>query len=200
MTFKSFFLETLSIFLGDVFAVGFVALIGYVFWYLLKYPGFSVGASWSFEGWNVKQMGRFPNESDSGPMKFTPNISVTSYDPNVKKLIHSVWVRERADVFNPGDILGKRDLLQDGVLPEWRTTGGDLLKLSGPVITCKASEFHKVVNTPIFIETSDGIYYKATSVGNNPKGILKFRYQCRNAFHRVRLQLFSLKSYIRKRF
>jgi len=200
MTLKSFLLDTLSIFLGDVFAVGFVGLIGYAFWYLVKYPGFTVGASWSFDGWNVKKMGRFPDESDSGPMKCTPNVSVTSYDPSVKKLIHSVWVRERADVYNPGEVLGHRDLFQEGVLPELRTTGGDLLRLAGPAIDCKASEFHTVVNTPIFIETSDGSFYKAFSVGNNPKGILKFRIQCRNAFHRVRLQLFSLKSYIRKRF
>lgn len=200
MTLKYFFLETLSIFLGDVLAVGFVALLGYVFWYVLKYPGFTVGASWSFEGWDMKKMGRFPNEADSGPMKCTPNLSVTSYDTSVKKLIHSVWVRERADVFNPGELLGHRDLFREGVLPELRTTGGDLLTFPGPAISCNASDFHKVVNTPIFIENSDGSFFKALSVGNNPKGILKFRYQCRNAFHRVRLQLFSLKSYIRKRF
>jgi hypothetical protein len=103
-------------------------------------------------------MGRLPNDSDSGTMEFTPSIAVTSYDVGVKKVIHSVWVRERTDVFNPGTILGHRDLQQAGIPSEER-----LLKFQGPKITHPTSKFHEVVTYPIFIETSDGAFYKAES-------------------------------------
>jgi hypothetical protein len=145
-------------------------------------------------------MGRLPNDSDSGTMEFTPSIAVTSYDVGVKKVIHSVWVRERTDVFNPGTILGHRDLQQAGIPSEERTTGGDLLKFQGPKITHPTSKFHEVVTYPIFIETSDGAFYKAGSVGNSPTGLIRFRYRCRNAVHKIRQQLFSLKSYIGRHF
>jgi hypothetical protein len=105
MTFHQFLLETLAIFVGDVLATAFIALMAYLTWYLFKYPSFRVGASWTFTGWNVKQMGRFPNASDSVPMTFTPSIGITSYDTSVRKLIHSVWVRQRADVYDPGTVL-----------------------------------------------------------------------------------------------
>jgi hypothetical protein len=200
MTLRSFLLETLAIFLGDVLAVGFIALASSWYWRVVKYPGFRVGASWSFTGWDHKRMGRFPTASDSVPMTFTPNVSVTSYDVGVKKVIHSVWVRERADVYDPGTILGHRDLQQTGIPPEERTTGGDLLKFHGPTIACPASKFHEVVNYPVFIETSDGTVYKAESVGNQPTGIIRLRYRYRNARHKIKQQLFSLRGYIRRRF
>jgi hypothetical protein len=199
MTFHQFLLETVAIFVGDVLASAFIALMVYLAWYLLKYPGFRIGASWNFTGWNVKQMGRFPNASDSVPMTFTPSIGITSYDTTIKKLIHSVWVRQRADPQDPGNILGHRDLQQDGVLPEHRTTGGDLVRLVGPTISCTASRFQEVVSYPVFIETSDGAFYKAESVGNAPEGLTGFRYRCRNALYKVRRQVFSFKSFLRER-
>jgi hypothetical protein len=200
MTPRQFWLETLTIFLGDVFATAFVGLAAYGDWYLLKYPGFRVGASWSYTGWNVQQMGRFPNASDTGPMEFTPNVSITSYDTGVKKIIHSVWVRERADVYNPGTILGHRDLQRDGVLPERRTTGADVLNIQGPHITAPASRFQEVVNFPVFVQTSDGTFYKAVSVGNLPTGVLRLRHRSKNALYKFKQQLFSLNNYIRQRF
>jgi hypothetical protein len=201
MTPRQFWLETLTIFLGDVLATAFVGTVAYLVWYLLKYPGFRVGAGWSFTGWNVQQMGRFPNASDSGTtMEFTPNVGVNSYDTHVKKVIHSIWVRERADVYNPGNILGHRNLQQDGVPQEERTTGGDLLNLHGPRIVRPASKFHEVVNCPVFIQTSDGTFYKAVSVGNLPTGVLRLRDRSKNALYKFRQQLFSLRDYIRQRF
>jgi hypothetical protein len=77
--------------------------------------------------------------------------------------------------------------------------GGDLLKLHGPTISCHASQFHEVVNYPVFIETSDGAFYKAESVGNNPEGLTRFRYRCKNALNKVRRQVFSFKNFIRER-
>ena len=88
-----FWQETLSIFLGDVLATIFVAGSAYVLWYLLKYPGFRVGANWTFVGWDAQKMGRLPNESDTGALTLVPNISVTSHDMNVKKVIAAVWAR-----------------------------------------------------------------------------------------------------------
>jgi len=200
MTARDFFLETLAIFIGDVLAVGFVSFLGYCAWRVLKYPGFRVGASWSFKGWDLRAMGRLPTGTDADPMEFTPEISIVSYEAGVKKIIHSIWVRERADVLNPGTILGYRDLKRAGVDIDARTTGGDLLNLQGPMISAPASKFHEVINFPIFIETSDGAYYKAQSAGNLPTGSIKFRYRWRDALHRVRQQFFDLRNYLRKRF
>jgi hypothetical protein len=188
MTSHTFFLETLAIFLGDVFATAFIAVFLFGVWYLKKYPGypgFYVGANWNFKGWDFNKMGRFPNASDSGVMEFTPNVCVISRDAGVRKVIHSVWVRERADVNNPGAVLGHRDLKKDGVAPEARTTGGDLLAFQGPKIVCSASEMNKIINFPIFIETSDGIFYQAVSGGNKPPS-------------GIRHLLFSLGDYIQK--
>jgi hypothetical protein len=86
MTFHQFLVETLAIFVGDVLATAFIALVVYLVWYLFKYPSFRVGASWTFTGWDVKQMGRFPNPSDSAPMTFTPSIGITSYDTSIKEV------------------------------------------------------------------------------------------------------------------
>jgi hypothetical protein len=52
-----FWLETLSIFLGDVLATLFIGTATYVLWYLLKYPGFRVGANWSYGGTAAKPVG-----------------------------------------------------------------------------------------------------------------------------------------------
>jgi hypothetical protein len=173
----SFWRETLSIFVGDVLASVFVAGGAYFLWYLLKYPGFRVGANWSFSGWDVAKMGRLPNGSDNVSMSIMPNISVVSRDPTVRKIVASVWVRERADVHNPGMVHGVRHLQRDGVPPELRTTGGDLLAFYGPSIQCNANKFEQISNCPIFIETTDGEYFQAQSPGNTPKRLAKLRYR-----------------------
>jgi|SRR5580704_6875394 hypothetical protein len=170
-------METLSIFLGDVFATGFIAGGAYILWYLLKYPGFRIGANWSYSGWNLEKMRRLPNDSDNNVnMDLMPNVSVVSRDSTVKKIIVSVWVRERADAHDPGVIHGVRHLQREGVPADIRTAGGDVLSLAGPTIKCDASKFQQIFNCPIFIQTSDGEYHKAQSPGNNPKGIVRLRY------------------------
>lgn len=182
-TSSSFWLETLSIFLGDVFAVFFLSAAALIFGYVMKYPGFRVGANWTFTGWDFQKMGRFPGESDEGSMGIMPNISVTSRDMAIKKVIIGVWVRERADVNNPGKIAGHLDLKQAGMPVEARTTGGDVLNLPGPQITCQARDFPRFINIPIFIQTSDGEFHQAQSPGNPLKGLRKLRYQCQDLFY-----------------
>ena len=108
-------------------------------------------------------MGRLPNESDTEKLVLMPNISVISYDVKVKKVISAVWVRERADVNDPGEILEHRDLQREGVPVETRTTGGELLSLNGPRIDCVASVFQRVSSFLIFVRTSDGEFYRAES-------------------------------------
>jgi hypothetical protein len=80
-----FWLETFSIFLGDVLATIVIAVSASILWYVLKYPGFRVGANWTYIGWDMRKMGRFPNDSDTGTLKLMPNISVTSRDMGVRK-------------------------------------------------------------------------------------------------------------------
>jgi hypothetical protein len=199
MTFRQFLVETLAIFVGDVLASTFIASIAYLAWRVLKYPGFRVGTSWAWEGWNVQQMGRFPTASDSGPVLLRPQISITSYETSVKRVIHSVWVRQHADPQNPGTILGHRDPQRDGVAVERRTTGADPLHIIGPEISADASRFREIVNCPVFVQTSDGAFYKAESAGNMAEGLTHFRYRAKNALYRVRRQFSSLLGFIRER-
>lgn len=199
MTFQSFIFQALANFVGSFLAAVSIAFLGYLFWRILRYPGFRVGASWTFEGWSVQAMGRFPNESDSSPMRFKPNINVTSYDDSVKKVIHTVWVRERADVFDPGKIWGQRNLQRDDIGTELRTTGGDPVILDGPIISAPASQFHAIVNCPVFVQTSDGNFYKAESIGNTATGITRFRYRCKNALYEAKRQYVGIKKLIRQK-
>jgi hypothetical protein len=173
----SFWKETLSIFVGDVLATIFIAIGAYVLWYLVKYPGFRVGANWTFIGWDFQKMGRLPTKSDTGDLKLMPNISVTSRDMSVKKVIASVWVRERADPNNTGKIYGVLHLTRTPMPAELRTTGGDVLRLTGPLIPCSPGEFEKVFNCPIWVQTSVGQFYQAESPGNESRGIVKIRYK-----------------------
>lgn len=184
-----FWSETLSIFLGDVLATVFIGASAYVLWYILKYPGFRVGANWSYVGWDVHKMGRLPNESDTGTLQLMPNISVTSRDMTVKKVIVAVWVRERVDVRDPGTIHGMLDLKKAGVPIEVRTTGGDFLSLAGPTISCEASKFQQIFNCPIFVQTSDGEFYQAESPGNRAKGIVKLRYEIQTFLHAAKQRI-----------
>lgn len=194
-----FLSEILAIFIGDVLATIFIGLSGYLAWRVLRHPGFRVGASWSWKGWDMKTKGRFPAASDNDPMELRAHVGITSYDPDVKRIVHSVWIRQRADVSDPGTILGHRNLQREGIPQEERTTGGDPLQIDGPTIVCPASKFHEVVNCPIFVQTSDGTFYNAESVGNNPEGIIRLRYRYRNALHRARQQFFSMNNCIRRR-
>ena len=178
-----FWPETFSIFLGDVLATIFIAGGAYVLWYILKYPGFRVGANWTYTGWDAQKMGRLPKETDTGELVLMPNISVTSRDMTIKKVITSVWVRERADLSDPGEIYGVLHLSQAGIPVEVRTTGGDLLRLTGPRIICQASKFQRIFLCPIFIQTSDGEFYQAESPGNMPKGITRLRYGMQKFLH-----------------
>lgn len=182
----SFGWETFSIFLGDVCAAIFLSIGAYGIWYLLKYPGFQVGANWTYTGWDAARIGRLPNQSDTGNMVLMPNVSVVSRDINVKKVISAVWVRQRADVADPGEILGHIDLQQAAVPVEVRTTGGDLVRLAGPRIECSAKDFRRITSFPVFIQTSDGEFYQATSPGNEPKGVAKLRLQTQKAVYEVR--------------
>ncbi|MGC1416127.1 MAG: hypothetical protein WA817_12640 [Candidatus Acidiferrum sp.] len=191
-----FWLETLSIFLGDVLATIFIGAGAYVLWYILKYPGFRVGANWTYTGWDIQKMGRLPNESDTGSLVLMPNISVTSRDMTIKKVITSVWVRERADLNDPGEIHGVLHLNRAGIPVEVRTTGGDLLTLAGPRITCPASNFQRIFHYPIFIQTSDDEFYKAESPGNMPTGIVKFRYEIQKFVHSAKQRILRKLSWV----
>jgi len=175
-----FWLETFSIFLGDVLASIFIASAAYFLWYILKYPGFRVGANWTYTGWDANKMGRLPNDSDTGVIQLMPNVSVVSLDMSMRKIIVAVWVRERKDLHDPGEIHGMLDLKRSGMPAEVRTTGGDVLSLPGPTIQCEASKFGRIFNCPIFIQTSDGEYYQAESPGNAAKGIVRLRYWAQN--------------------
>ncbi len=188
-----FWLETFAIFLGDVLASIFIAIGAYALWYILKYPGFRIGANWSYTGWDMQKMGRLPNESDNENLELMPNISVTSRDMTIKKVIVAVWVRQRADVINPGEIHGVLHLNQAGIPLEVRTTGGDVLNLPGPRIPCQASKFRRIVNCPVFIQTSDGEFYQAESPGNVPKGIIKLRHEVQRSLHAAKQWLRKLR-------
>jgi hypothetical protein len=185
----SFWQETLSIFLGDVFAAIFLSIGAYIIWYLLKYPGFYVGANWTYVGWDATKMGRLPNESDTGSLTLMPNISVVSRDMNIRKVISDVWVRQRADAADPGEILGHINLQRAGIPAEVRTTGGDLLSLRGPTIQCLTKDFRRITYFPVFIETSDGEFYQATSPGNEPKGVARLRQQSQKVVYEAKRRI-----------
>lgn len=184
-----FWSETFSIFVGDVLATLFVGGGAYILWYIVKYPGFRVGANWTFIGWDFRKMGRLPNDTDTGDLELMPNVSVTSRDMSVKKVITAVWVRERADVNDPGQIHGVLHLNQTGMHVDSRTTGGDLLSFPGPKIACQMKEFQSIFNCPIFIQTSDGEFYQAESPGNMPKGVAKFRYKVQKIVYAAKQRL-----------
>jgi hypothetical protein len=124
-------------------------------------------------------------------MEFMPNVSVKSRDVGIKKIVLAVWVRERPDPIDPGETLGKHDLQAAGVPPEARTTGGDLLKFPGPRITYPKAKFQRIINFPIFIQTSDGEFFQAQSPGNQPKGIAKLRFSVQDFVDGVRRRIFS---------
>jgi hypothetical protein len=185
----SFLGETFSIFLGDVCAAIFLSIGAYLLWYLLKYPGFQVGAEWTLAGWDASKMGRFPNDSDTGQVVLMPNVSVVTRDTNVQKIISAVRVCERADITDPGEILGHIDLQRDPMPVEHRTTGGDLVRLAGPRIECAAKDFRRITSFPVFIQTSDGEFYQATSPGNEPKGIVRLRLQIQKVVYEVKQRI-----------
>jgi hypothetical protein len=184
-----FWPEMWAIFVGDVLAVLFVTGTTSFLWYLVKYPGFRVGANWIPIGWDIQEMKRLPNESDAGNFGLMPNISVTSYDMNVKKVITVVRVTERADPSDPGEIHGVL-YLSETMTVDARTTGGvGLLKLTGPRIMCQGGKFRQIFHSPIFIETSDGEFYQAESPGNAVKGIAKLRQDIQKIFYSAKQRI-----------
>jgi hypothetical protein len=83
------------------------------------------------------------------------------------------------------------DLKQTGMEANIRTTGGDLLSLRGPTIQCPANKFHRIFDCPVFIQTSDGVFYQAESPGNEAKGIVKIRYDLQNVFYAAKKWLLA---------
>src|ERR1700691_1252795 len=60
-----------------------------------------IGANWTWDGLT---------RNDPNHMILHPNVSVTSHRNAPKLIVHSVWVRERKDINNPGKIYGRLDL------------------------------------------------------------------------------------------
>jgi hypothetical protein len=131
-----------------------------------------IGANWSWEG-TVR--------NDPTRMTVYPNIVVTSHQNAPKLILNSIWVRERKDIFNPGQIYGHLDLTKAATV-EHRTTGGDPLHFTGPRIECKnlTVEVAKVMRCPIWIQTSDNQWFKAQSPGNVSSHWLKRLWPWRN--------------------
>ena len=124
-----------------------------------------IGANWSWEG-TVR--------NDPTHMILYPNVGIISHKNAPKLIVNSIWVRERKDISNPGQIYGRLDLTPL-FLPNQRTTGGDPLNFNGPKIKCKnlTVEAAKVMRCPIWIQTSDNQWFKAQSPGNAPSHWLK---------------------------
>jgi|SRR5580658_1332892 hypothetical protein len=148
--------------LGLSVAVVSTALIGSVVWLyraLGQSTALRVGAGWEWEG----------PDPQPGYMRLHPVINVMSRSNAPKKIVHSIWVRESKNIYKPGKIYGKIDLV-DQLAVEKRTTGGDPLNFSGPTIKCEdlKAAVEKVMNCPIWVQTTDNRWYKAQSMGNPP--------------------------------
>jgi hypothetical protein len=117
-----------------------------------------IGANWTWDGLT---------RHDPNYMILHPNVSIVSHRNAPKLIVNSIWVRERKDISNPGQIYGRLDLTK-AVPPDKRTTGGDPLSFDGPSIKSKnlAVEVSKVMRCPIWIQTSDNQWFKAHSPGN----------------------------------
>jgi len=78
-----------------------------------------------------------------------------------------LYVRERADLSNPGEIKAHLELATT-MTEEARTTayqGNPLLKLRGPEIPCKANNARRIAQLPVFIETNEGEVFLAEKPG-----------------------------------
>jgi len=151
-----------DVLVGVTAAVAAAALIGLIVWLFRAFgqvTSLRVGANWTWEG----------TAPDPTYMTLHPNINVVSRTNAPRKIVHSIWVRESKSTRRPGTIYGKVDLI-NSVPVQNRTTGGDPLNLVGPTIKCKnlKVEVERVMNCPIWIQTSDGKWYRAQSMGNPP--------------------------------
>jgi hypothetical protein len=120
-----------------------------------------IGANWTWEG-----LAR----NDPSHILLHPNVSIVSHKNAPKLIVHSVWVRQRKNISNTGQIYGHLDLTQAAppIPIDKRTTGGDPLFFEGPRIKSKnlTVEVSKVMHCPIWIQTSDNQWFKAQSPGN----------------------------------
>ena len=138
------------------------ALIGSILWLcraLGQSTALRIGAGWEWEGL----------DSQPGYMRLHPTINIVSRSNTPKKIVHSIWVRESKNIYKPGQSHGKIDLV-DKLPVEKRTTGGDPLNFSGPTIKCENLKVvvEKVMNCPVWVQTTDNKWYKAQSMGNPP--------------------------------
>lgn len=162
-----FWLETLSIFVGDVLAVIVVGVGGILLLQKLKKPGFRIKVDWQYIGWDLQKMKRLPNEWDSGNLVVVPMVTLTSHDMAVQKIISVLYVRERADLSDPGDVRAHLELATT-MTEEARTTayqGNPLLKLRGPEIPCQANNARRITQLPVFVETNEGEIFLAEKPG-----------------------------------
>lgn len=118
-----------------------------------------VGANWTLDGLG----------SQPGFIRMHPNLNVISRRNSPKLIVHSIWVRESKSNRKPGNIYGKIDLTSSTAASH-RTTGGDPLNLTGPIIICpnEQSNFEKALKYPVWIQTTDNQWFKAQSAGNPP--------------------------------
>jgi len=75
-----FWLETLSIFIGDVLAVIVVSVGGIILLQRLKKPGFRIKVNWQYIGWDLQKMRRLPNEWDTEDLLVVPMVTLTSHE------------------------------------------------------------------------------------------------------------------------
>jgi len=146
------------------------ALIGSVVWLyraLGQSTSLRIGANWTWEA-----------TPDPTYVTLRPNVNVVSRSNAPEKIVHSIWVRERKNICNPGQIYGKIDLV-DKLPVEKRTTGGDPLNLVGPPITYQKTKAETVMRCPIWIQTTDNKWYKAQSMGNPPRLAERLRLKLR---------------------
>lgn len=147
--------------------------------WLWSKTGLRIGASWRFN-----QRGT--------TLELHPVVNIVTWVKNqwsTERIVQSIWVRERGEPTNPGNIHGHIDFSglvdQKQKIPiEDRTTGGDPINLNGPTMTCvNASsiwgkdgkfdeEAEKIINCPIWIQWSDGTFSKAMSSGGNEPSLL----------------------------
>lgn len=156
--------------LGVAVTVVSAVLIGSFVWLcraLSQSTGLRIGANWTYEA-----------TADPAYVTLRPNVNVVSRSNAPAKIVHSIWVRERRDIYNPGQIYGKIDLV-DKLSAEKRTTGGDPLNLAGPTITYRKTEAETVMRCPIWIQTTDNKWYKAQSMGNPPRLAERLRLKLR---------------------
>lgn len=149
-------IKTLSGLTVTLIAGGYVELR---MWWWRK-TGIRIGANWQV----AKQ-----SKNGTQVLCISPKVNVVSRAQGrwgTTKIVHSIWVRERADIADPGQIYGKVDLTDTAV--HQRTTGGDPLNLTGAAMLCPPGDAETIMKCPIFVQWTDGTFSKAMSMGNEP--------------------------------